>query len=478
MKAYAEKTQRNQNRLASNAVSPKPSDRESGLPDNLKAGIENLSRYSMDDVKVHYNSDKPAQINAHAYVQGSDIHLASGQEKHLPHEAWHVVQQKQGRVKPSSQMKGGMSLNDDMTLEKEADVMGSRALLTKPKENRREEIAESADQMKSDLTPNLGVVDKQPVQRKITVGALEYDTSGLIKQLQSDENVVWHDKYEPILKELDKQNAQFPSLPDLLLRMGGIIVAQESPQDMLQVEYWKKKLEAIDKDKKGLYQKTQMFDYWETYDPMSIKDRKQETKRTTDKILKEHGPQLLKEIQEAGRHYPEQLRLYRAMSNEEAQAIMEWDKSQRESTETQVRKGGISAKEFRVRKDTEIMPIKNHLGDKKQAESYYKTGENKLLEFTLKPGAHEVLFDPDYMAIARSGKGALPVIAEYVKNKPKQQNEKEKIFPPGSDSEGKLPGYIGLKAEQKGDFSLSLGESDATHLLFQLLIDKIRIIGE
>ncbi|WP_197714561.1 eCIS core domain-containing protein [Nitrosomonas supralitoralis] len=67
-----------------------------GLPDNLKSGIENLSGYSMDDVKVHRNSDKPDQLQAHAYAQGTDIHLGPGQEKHLPHEAWHVVQQKQG----------------------------------------------------------------------------------------------------------------------------------------------------------------------------------------------------------------------------------------------------------------------------------------------------------------------------------------------------------------------------------------------
>ena len=100
-----------------------------GLPDNLKTGIENLSGYSMNDVKVHYNSSKPAQLNAHAYAQGSDIHLAAGQEKHLPHEAWHVVQQKQGRVKPNIQMKGGENINNDAHLEKEADEMGSKALL-------------------------------------------------------------------------------------------------------------------------------------------------------------------------------------------------------------------------------------------------------------------------------------------------------------------------------------------------------------
>ncbi len=97
-----------------------------GLPDNLKSGIENLSGYSMDDVKVHYNSDKPAQLQAHAYAQGTDIHLASGQEKHLPHEAWHVVQQKQGRVQPTVQMKSGVSVNDDKELEKEADNMGEQ----------------------------------------------------------------------------------------------------------------------------------------------------------------------------------------------------------------------------------------------------------------------------------------------------------------------------------------------------------------
>ena len=99
-----------------------------GLPDNLKTGMENLSGMSLDDVKVHRNSDKSTQLQAHAYAQGSDIHIAPGQEKHLPHEAWHVVQQKQGRVEPTMQMKGKVNVNDDAGLEKEADVMGAKAL--------------------------------------------------------------------------------------------------------------------------------------------------------------------------------------------------------------------------------------------------------------------------------------------------------------------------------------------------------------
>ena len=87
-----------------------------GLPDHLKTGMKNLSGMPLDDLKVHRNSDKPAQLQAHAYAQGTDIHLGPGQEKHLPHEAWHVVQQVQGRMKPTMQMKGSISVNDEERL--------------------------------------------------------------------------------------------------------------------------------------------------------------------------------------------------------------------------------------------------------------------------------------------------------------------------------------------------------------------------
>lgn len=99
-----------------------------GLPDNLKGGIESLSGMSMDNVRVHYNSSQPAQLNALAYSQGADIHVAPGQEQYLPHEAWHVVQQAQGRVQSTMQMKNGVPVNDDQRLEREADVMGEKAL--------------------------------------------------------------------------------------------------------------------------------------------------------------------------------------------------------------------------------------------------------------------------------------------------------------------------------------------------------------
>ncbi|MCB9230046.1 MAG: DUF4157 domain-containing protein [Bacteroidia bacterium] len=108
-----------------------------GLPNNLKAGVEELSGISMDGVTVHYNSNKPAQVQALAYAQGTDIHIGPGQEKHLPHEAWHIVQQKQGRVKPTTEA-GGMPVNDDRGLETEADVMGAKALQLGARESGQE----------------------------------------------------------------------------------------------------------------------------------------------------------------------------------------------------------------------------------------------------------------------------------------------------------------------------------------------------
>ncbi len=101
---------------------------QTGLPDSLKGGIESLSGISMDHVKVHYNSAAPAQLNAHAYAQGSEIHLGPGQERHLPHEAWHVVQQAQGRVRPTMRsappqpVQRKLIIGKDEEFESEADL--------------------------------------------------------------------------------------------------------------------------------------------------------------------------------------------------------------------------------------------------------------------------------------------------------------------------------------------------------------------
>ena len=96
------------------------------LPPALQRGTEQLSGHSMANVAVHYNSALPEKVQAHAFAQGNDIHLAAGQEKHLPHEAWHVVQQKEGRVQAQTQFMGKY-LNNDQGLEAEATRMGQKA---------------------------------------------------------------------------------------------------------------------------------------------------------------------------------------------------------------------------------------------------------------------------------------------------------------------------------------------------------------
>jgi len=99
----------------------------SDMPRPLKEGLEQLSGMELSGVRVHNNSSKPAQLNALAYTQGKDIHVGPGQEKYLSHEGWHVVQQMQGRVRPTMHAKG-VSINDDSGLEREADAMGEKAL--------------------------------------------------------------------------------------------------------------------------------------------------------------------------------------------------------------------------------------------------------------------------------------------------------------------------------------------------------------
>jgi hypothetical protein len=113
-----------------NFYKPQSEENKTGLPDELKSGMESLSGIAMDDVKVHLNSQEPEKLKAHAFAQGKDIHVGPGQEQHLPHEAWHVVQQKQGRVKPTLQTPDKVNINDNETLEREATQMGEKAINT------------------------------------------------------------------------------------------------------------------------------------------------------------------------------------------------------------------------------------------------------------------------------------------------------------------------------------------------------------
>ena len=232
--SQGESLQRRAN-MANNAAqcaSLPPRPNNTGMPDNLKAGIESLSGFSMDDVRVHYNSSKPATVQALAYTQGTDIHVAPGQEKCLPHEAWHVAQQMAGRVSPTTNI-NGMPVNDNAALEHEADVMGEKAVSQRKKCSAENEcgvvnlVAQRVVQMAGHSDTFLTPPENAPYLLKI-VGQNEYDEYCHIadnqnSQGESQAEIQQRDTYRavyPLVYGLffDKQsrwgNAEIPDTPE------------------------------------------------------------------------------------------------------------------------------------------------------------------------------------------------------------------------------------------------------------------------
>ena len=106
---------------------------KTGMPDDVKSRMETIHNADFSDVRIHANSSQAPAVGALAYTQGSNIHFAPGQfspdtsagKSLLGHELTHVVQQREGRVQPTIEV-GGMPVNDDVSLEKEADSFGSK----------------------------------------------------------------------------------------------------------------------------------------------------------------------------------------------------------------------------------------------------------------------------------------------------------------------------------------------------------------
>lgn len=98
-----------------------------GLPEAAKSGIELLSGISMDDVRVHYNSERAADLASRpraecrhpcrtrpgaARLPRSLARCSAGSGAYHAHEA----------------DKRGAPVNEDESLEHDADVMGARAI--------------------------------------------------------------------------------------------------------------------------------------------------------------------------------------------------------------------------------------------------------------------------------------------------------------------------------------------------------------
>lgn len=184
------------------------------------------------------------------------------------------------------------------------------------------------------------------------------------------------------------------------------------------------------------------------------------------------------------------------MTVEEADAIMKWKGDGKQAgteewLEGERNRGESAAQNFHHDKNLDgsrvgAMPVKKHLGDMDQAYEYYRRNHDqhyesgpkadngrvvggpptRVLEFTLKPGAHRQLFTPEYMALA--GNTGAPDSLRRIHGENSQ-------FETGSGGEGNLTGRVGMKLESHGDFSLSLGsETEATQLLFQLFVKDVQ----
>lgn len=250
----------------------------------------------------------------------------------------------------------------------------------------------------------------------------------------------------------------------------------KDPQAVLTTKYWRDKAGAGTKSKKGAAENMKIE---ASATARASGTWAQGTKRDMKDILDSIGHQLLTELAKPASASAGQLKLYRAMSRDEADGILAYFGSDRpRRTEQWIHDNAAGTTAGRhYKSEIGAVSIGKHLGDRDQAEAYQRekggSSHAVLLEFTLKPGAHEILFGPDYAALGPSTK------TEYIRAAHKDKGTHENAH----EGEGTLAGYIGVKAEQKGPFSLSLagrkpktpgsGAGGPSQLLFQLLVQSV-----
>lgn len=414
-----------------------PAVQRSAVHDVLRTGgrpLDEATRGDMEarlgadfsDVRIHDDSAakaSAAEVGARAYTSGSHVVIGSGgDDKHtLAHELTHVVQQRQGPVSGTDNGAGLRVSDPSDRFEREAEATARRVMS--------------------------GPVPAGPeVQRAAASG----------------------------------RPAVAPAV-------------QRNVQDRLTDQYWQdraaneKPVKAPAKTSKG---------------------------RVGDDILLDIGPKLIKELANlcAGKSEAEldamgRLELFRAMEATEAADIEEWWGGEGHTPDEKITAmndwimahqgeksvGGAFNKTYGETKKTArdpgnpkdgVLPIGPHLGDEEQARSYYKKPATQaLMKFTLKPGAHELLFHPDHMAVAGESKGRTPQSLRNLHGG----------MPQAKKGEGKLEGYVGIKQEHpreyaqdeqgnralvdgRGDFSLALG-TKWSRLLFQMFVERIERVS-
>lgn len=103
------------------------SDNRTGIPDEMRMRFERASGISLENVRVSYHSEKPAQLHADAYTKGNRVYIGSGQEKLLGHELAHVIQQSTQRILPDGEY-NGVPVTLEKRYESEADSYSEKVM--------------------------------------------------------------------------------------------------------------------------------------------------------------------------------------------------------------------------------------------------------------------------------------------------------------------------------------------------------------
>ncbi len=175
-------------------------DRNGGSGSSLDQGMRDKIASHFGDiqgVKVHYNSSMPGLVDAEAYTRGDDIFLAPGQERHLPHELGHVVQQRRGSV-PTTERLAGMAANTDPALEHEADILGRQFQGVLPDTG-------MGDTMGYGPVSTAAVTSSAPVQMAGHKGVMIFGNGKIMKRIERNE-------YESFKRVQQEQSSEDPEV--------------------------------------------------------------------------------------------------------------------------------------------------------------------------------------------------------------------------------------------------------------------------
>lgn len=268
----------------------------------------------------------------------------------------------------------------------------------------------------------------------------------------------------------------------------GLVINHPSKYEILRVKYGQALREALKENHLPAEEEIQkMFTdvFWSDKNLNSVRlanpyqPAGKGSGRSLSYIVGDFGKTLLDEIEVAEKKAASatQFSIYRSMYFEEAVKARLWNEKHKGEIVNFIRAGNAARADLRPPVGS-ILEVTGHGAGRSQAMNY----EGILVKLTLKKGSEEIFFSPKVLAIKDPHK--VKPNKFIVSLARKKWPEK---FQLNSENEGALSGYIGIKCEDKGDFSFAFGgkkigdriiPNAATNTLLTLFIDEVEVLGE